>query len=471
MNPKSLTAGAALVLAATTSLYGQAPFSLPGTGQPPSPPTAPKPAGSAPAPAPAPAPGEAPKPAADQPDGFETIFGVRIPEAIAKGKFNLNSRLRFEYVDQDGAPGITEPSYAPTLRTRFGYTTAPLYGFQGMLEGENITVIGPEDNFNAAGSNGTGYKPVVADPPTTELNQAWLSYNYTNWITAKVGRQRIALDNHRFVGDVAWRQNMQTFDAVTAEGKPLPGLNLFYGYIWDVRRVFGNVDGLPANNTDFQSASHLINVSYTGWKYARFVGYSYLLDLHNEAGYANSSATYGGYVAGATPVSDKISINYRGEVAFQTDYADNPQEYQAEYYNAELGAAIKPVAFGGGYEVLGTDSNDAGPGGVGFKTPLATLHAFNGWNDVFLATPSRGLRDAYGYVQVDLPAQIPLRGVFHKYDADSGGADFGHEFNVQATRKFGKYWSALLKYGYYDGEDAPSAYTLHKFWAQVEFNF
>ena len=53
-------------------------------------------------------------------------------------------------------------------------------GFRAMLEGENITTIGPDHNFNAAGSNGVGYKPAVADPETTELNQAWLSYTYTN---------------------------------------------------------------------------------------------------------------------------------------------------------------------------------------------------------------------------------------------------------------------------------------------------
>ncbi len=460
-HPRTTHACTGVVLALTTStLLAQVPPSQPGTGQPPAPPAPPK--GPAPTAAPAPA---------DQPATFDHIFGAKIPEAIAKGKFSLNSRLRFEYVDQDGVGTITDRSYAPTLRTRFGYTTANLWGFQAMLEGEHLMALGPEVNYNAAGANGVTYKPVVADPPTTELNQAWLSYNYTNWITAKFGRQRIVLDNHRFIGDVGWRQNMQTYDAISAEGKPLPGLSLYYAYVWDVHRVFGNVSGLAAANRDFQSASHLINVAYTGWKYARFVGYSYLLDLHNAGGDANSCATYGGYVAGSTPVTDVLAVNYRGEFAFQSDYADSALDYRAEYYNLEAGAAIKPVAFGAGYEVLGTDSNDNGAGGVGFKTPLATLHAFNGWDDAFLATPARGLRDVYGYAQVDLPAQIPLRGVFHKYDADSGGADFGYEINALASRKFGKYWTALVKYGYYHGEDAPSAYTLHKFWAQIEFNF
>src|SRR5678816_445662 len=212
--------------------------------------------------------------------------------------------MRYEYVDQST---FNEEANAPTVRTRFGYTTAPLYGFQGMIEGENITVIGSEKNYNAAGSNRTTDRPVVADPPTTEMNQAWLSYTYTNWVMAKGGRQRIALDNHRFIGDVAWRQNMQTYDAMAIESKPVPGLSLFYSYLWEVNRVFGDVDGLPhaSPNRDFDSDSHLINVSYSGWEYARFVGYSYLLDLQNPAGAANSCATYGGYVAGSAPVHEK----------------------------------------------------------------------------------------------------------------------------------------------------------------------
>jgi hypothetical protein len=466
--PKALTGGA-MVLAMTSAVFAQEkPYTQPGPAQPPALPAAPKPAAPAAAAAkPAPAP---------EPNAFEQFFNTKIPDAIARGKFSLNSRLRLEFVDQNGVGTITEPSYAPTLRTRFGYTTAPLYGFQAMLEGENVTAIGSEENYNAAGSNGTNYKPVVADPPTTELNQAWLAYSHTNWVTARYGRQRITLDNHRFIGDVGWRQNMQTFDAVSVESKPLKDLGLYYGYLWDVHRVFGDVPDLPAVNRDFRSRSHLFNVSYAPCDFGRLVGYTYLLDLENAAGAAQSCATYGGYFAGNAPLAEKASLGYRAEAAWQTDYADSPQEYQAEYYNVELSGTVERYSVGGGYEVLGTDSNDQAAGSVGFRTPLATLHAFNGWADVFLATPAKGLRDLYGFAQVNLPLQIPLRAIYHKYDADSGGGDFGQEIDLQASKKFGKYWTALVKYAYYDGKEpfgavATTQFDLHKFWAQVEFNF
>jgi hypothetical protein len=457
--------GGMLALTMLSTAHAQEkPYTQPGTGVPVAPPS-PK---SAPV-----APGADAKPdapaATPEQNAFTKFFDGKIPEAIAKGKFSLNARLRYEWVDQSN---FDKDANAPTIRTRFGYTTAPLYGFQGMIEGENITVIGSEENYNAAGSNNTFDKPVVADPPTTELNQAWLSYSYTNWVAAKGGRQRLVLDNHRFIGDSAWRQNQQTFDAITIGSMPLPDVSLFYGYIWEANRVFGDVD-LPPANRDFDSDSHLVNVSWSGWKYARIVGYTYLLDLENAEGAANSCATYGGYVAGSAPVGEKVSIGYRGEFAYQTDYAESPLDYATEYYNVEAGATILPVSFGAGYEVLGSDTDET-PFGVfstSFRTPLATAHPFNGWANVFTTIPPQGLRDIYGFIQVTLPYDVPVRAVYHSFEADSGGADFGHELDFSASKKFGKYWAVTAKYAHYDGKDAPVAFDVDKFWAQVEFNF
>jgi Alginate export len=416
--------------------------------------------------------------AAPEPGPIDSFFNHEVWNAIAKGTLDLSVRLRYEQVDEEGVPSITKNSYAPTIRTRFGYTTAPLYGFQGMLEGVNVTVLGPEHNYNAAGSNAQGDRPVVADPPLTRLNQAWLGYSYTNRISTRVGEQRIVLDNQRFIGDSDWRQNMQTFDAAEVASEPITNLDLYYAYVWDVHRVFGNVSGLPPANTDFESRSHLINVSYTPCPYARLVGYSYLLDLRNAAGNAFSSASYGGYLAGEALLTDRVAVEYRAEFAWETGYADSPLHYRTEYYNLELGASIAPVAFGAGYEVLGSGVNTGAAGGrASFQTPLATLHQFNGWDDVFLTTPVDGLRDLYGYAQVTLPIQIPIRLVYHKYYADFGGGDYGQEFDIVAVRKLGKHWAALLKYAYYQGQDvaAPSLTVpnvdIQKFWAQMEFNF
>jgi hypothetical protein len=455
----------AIVLAAFGHASAQQqPFAQAGTGQPP---LAPKLTATSPT-------------TLNSTNAVENFFNGKIPDAIAKGKLNVNVRLRYEQADEEGIRAITKDSYAPTVRTRFGYTTASLYGFQGMLEGVNVSVLGPEHNYNAAGSNGQGARPVVPDLPLTRLDQAWLAYSYTNWISAKAGEQQINLDNQRFIGDSGWWQNMQTFDTASVGSEPLKGLNLYYGYLWEVHRIYGNISGLPAANTDFDSKSHLINVSYSGWKYGRFVGYTYLLDLKNAAGAANSCATYGGYFAGSAPVSDKVSVDYRAEFAWQTQYGDSPLDYGTEYYNLEGGVNVRPFAFGAGYEDLGSGANTGTGGGrVAFRTPLATLHPFDGWDNVFLTTPADGLHDLYGYAQVNLPAQIPVRFVYHKFDADYGDGNYGQEFDFIASKKFGKYWNASVEYAYYQGQDAaPGSFLatannvdVQKVWAQVEFNF
>ncbi|MCS7089188.1 MAG: alginate export family protein [Verrucomicrobiota bacterium] len=390
-----------------------------------------------------------------------SLWWDQIPAVFRQGTFSINVRARYEYVSQDNLP---LDSHAGTVRTRFGFTTAPLYGIQGMLEAENIVAL-DDDAYNAAGANGEPLRPVVADPETTEINQAWLAWTWTNWFGMKLGRQRIVYDNHRFVGDVGWRQNMQTFDAVSLHSSPGSQIQAQYAYVWDVRRVFGNVSGLPPANRDFESDSHLVNVAWSPGPALRWVGYSYLLDLENAAGPNQSCATYGAAVSGTSALGQRLQVGYRAEVAWQTDFGPSRLDYSVPYHLLELSGTIRPWAIGAGWERLGSDD------GVGFRTPLATLHAWNGWADVFLNTPNAGLRDLYGFVQVNLPWEIPLRIVYHKFDADRGGADFGQELDLMVTKRVGKYWSFLAKYAWYDGADAPYAFQVHKVWAQVEFQF
>lgn len=392
-----------------------------------------------------------------------SLVQAELPDAVSKIKLSANVRLRYEYADT----ATTDASHAPTLRTRLGLTTPDFHGFQGMVEGENILVLGDLDNALYPGQTANG-KTLVPDPPTTELNQAWARYANTNWnVALKGGRQRLVLDNARFVGDVGWRQNQQTYDAVTLSATPVEGLNLFYGWIGRVNRIFGNVSDLAPGQTDFQSSSHVLNGSYEVCEHAKVTVYTYLLDLENAA--ANdpaSSATYGFDVTGQVPAGEKVALSYRGAFAWQTDYAGNTQDYGAPYYNLEGSAAIKPFTVGAGYEVLGSDG-----GAAAFQTPLATGHAFNGWADRFLTTPATGLQDIYAFVGVKIPkAEMPLKVVYHKFDADSGGTDYGQEIDVVLSKKFAKHWTAIAKYAHFDG--AGGAYVdIDKFWLELNFVF
>jgi len=89
------------------------------------------------------------------------------------------------------------------------------------------------------------------------------------------------------------------------------------------------------------------------------------------------------------------------------------------------GGTFKPLTFKVGYEVLGGSEADGQ-----FKTPLATLHKFNGWADRFLNTPTDGLEDLF----LSLNGKVgPLAwtAVYHDFSAESSGTAYGDEVDIQ----------------------------------------
>jgi hypothetical protein len=376
-------------------------------------------------------------------------------EALTTGKVSFNARARYEHAAQDGL----RDSNALTLRPRLGYTTAAWQGLQAMVEFENVTAI-DGDAYNQAGINpGGAGRAVIADPESSEVNQAWLSYKSDKFLL-KAGRQRLVYDNARFVGDVAWRQNMQTFDAVSLTTNPTDALTVNYAWLSQINRVFGE----KSTQGRWDSNSHLLNAAFKAAPGITVTGYAYLLDFENSL--PNSSATYGVSVVGARTL-DKDSgarLSWRAEYAHQTDYADQPLDYSADYYVVELGYAQKKFNLGTGWEVLGSDD-----GLKGFATPLATLHAFNGWADLFLGTPAAGLENLYAWVGGTLPGAIGARLAYHEFKAERGSLDYGTEWNVQFTKAIDKNWSVLLKAADFRRDQAFADVT--KIWAQVDFAF
>jgi hypothetical protein len=107
---------------------------------------------------------------------------------------------------------------------------------------------------------------------------------------------------------------------------------------------------------------------------------------------------------------------------------------------------------------------------VGFKTPLATLHAWNGWADLFLATPAAGLVDTYAKATAALPQAVTLTAFHHWFQSDAGSTDFGTEFDVMLTRKFGKFLTGTLKFADFR-RDAAAFPHVRKIWIQMDFAY
>lgn len=381
---------------------------------------------------------------------FAAAPATRAPNQPA---INLNVRLRSENVDQTGLLDAN----ALTLRTRLGVTTAQVEGWQLMVEGENIVAL-DGDAYNQSGLNPVAAKrAVVADPETTELNQAWLAYQ-TGKTALTLGRQRLVLDNARFIGDVGWRQNQQTFDAFKVQDKSLPDTTLTYAYLEQVNRVFSRRH--PQGRWD--SDSHLLHATRIEPGVGTFAVYGYRLSFSNAA--ANSCATYGASFTGKRPLASALTLTYRLEYATQTDQGPSPLRYRADYLAGEGALSQEPHAIALGYEQLGSNH------GVGFKTPLATLHAFNGWADLFLTTPATGLQDTYVRASTRLPGALALVLAEHSYRADVGGADYGTEFNAMIAREFDRHINVAAKYAAFSPNTASFPHV-RKVWLQFEYAF
>ncbi len=371
--------------------------------------------------------------------------------AFAGGKFSVQARARSETVAQSGLLDAR----ALTLRTRLGYTTAAFRGWQAGVEGEHL-VAADGDAYSQAGLNpAAARRAVVADPETTELNQLWLAFAPAR-TAVTVGRQKLVLDQARFIGDVGWRQNQQTFDAAVLRNRDLPGTTVTYAYLDRIHRVFSRRHAQGRWSSD----SHLIHVASTAVPGATLTGYAYLLDFAGAA--ANSCATFGASAAGTRKLDTTTALAWRLEAAAQSDYGASRLAYSAHYVGAEFGLTGAAGGLHLGYERLGSDR------GVGFKTPLATLHAFNGWADLFLATPAAGLRNPYVKAVAPLPGALQATAVYHWFESDTGRARLGREFDAMLAGKFPRGFTAAVKFADFRGA-SPLWPDVKKVWLQLEF--
>ncbi|MEK6806186.1 MAG: hypothetical protein AABY95_06010 [Pseudomonadota bacterium] len=376
--------------------------------------------------------------------------------AISGGTPNLDARLRYEQVDQ-GPPSLLATADAVTFRLRLGYTTGKWNATDISAEFENTSSLFGE-SYNSTSNGKVGYS-VVADPVGGELNQFWIRNASLPGTVLKLGRQRLIFDNARFIGNVGWRSNEMTYDSVLATNTSLPKTQIDYAYLKNARTFL---------LTDFPMRGHVFHVTNTALSWLSLTGYAYLIDFTDVVAARQDTQSVGLRATGAAPITPTIKALYTAEYARQNKYGSAPSFVSASYYLGEAGVAfaqagcIKDLTAKLGYEVLG------GNGAYGFQTPLATLHAFQGWADVFLATPATGIRE-YNATVSGTVEKVALFTRWHHFSADTGGMHYGNEFDVQATRPIIENFVVGAKYAYYTASSL--ATDTRKAWLWLEYKF
>jgi Gram-negative porin len=377
----------------------------------------------------------------------------------------IDARLRYEHVDTP-----TLDADAITVRLRAGFEIKHKSGLSFLAEGEGMLAL--VDNYNAfpfaiADRQRRPGFAVVADPMNVELGRLQLQYK-GKAATITLGRQRINFDDQRFVGSVGFRQNEQTFDAVRGEAKFGP-VSLDATYSISQRGIWG-IDAGPrtAFDGDFVFLGAGAKLGPVSVK-----AFAYLLDFdaaEQVGALATLNAdtqTIGLRAVAPFKLSPKATLTLTGSYARQSDWQDNPLNYSAEYFAAEVALANGPLGLTAGFEQLGAD------GGRAVQTPMATLHKFNGWADLFLTTPASGLEDFYLGASYKLPKVKALPGLnfavaWHRFESDVGGLHYGDEWNASLGFKLGRV-GVLAKYADYNA--AAFGADTRKVWVQFELAY
>ena len=381
----------------------------------------------------------------------------------SNGAVKADLNYRWENVDQDA--GTTKTANANTARLRLGYLTPYRLGyltpyfhdFQAYGEYEGNYAL--QEDYNSS-VNGRSAYSTIKDPDRSELNQFWLAYKGINDTLIKVGRQRIKLDDDRFIGNVGWRQMEQTYDSVliTHNNQTLFGLTVNAGYIDHVQGVDGKTESLNAP---------ILNMNYKVNDWGNLIGYGYWLDYREAANKSKSSQSYGLRFDGKSPQFwDRVNFLYTTEWSNQSNYADNPNHYQVDRFNFMGGATAFNLTLQGAVEQL----NGVGSGKA-FQTPLGTNHAFQGWADLFLTTPKDGIRDVFATASYKmLNDSMIVTGMYHDFYDDTGKTPYGSEWDFSVLKKFGKHYSLLAKYANFNTNN--SAFTdTQKIWLQGNISF
>ncbi len=370
---------------------------------------------------------------AGNPD-LETTITAPKPEPWIKPVIDI--RARYEFRDVQGA---ADPSNAFTTRERLGLKSQQWNGFSFLVEGEFSQAI--VDDYNGGALGADPFDPtlsLIPDPETNELNQGYVQYTgFDSVITA--GRQRIIYDNAAFVGNIGWRQNEQTYDSVSFKNTSIEGLTFQYAYLGQVNRIFGSDATLP-NIGYVKANSNLFNASYTGIEGMTLGAYVYQMNFQENPVWDNN--TFGFSAKGTL-----AGVSLYGEVAYQ-DKASSVDE-EAYYYHGTATKALGGQSFTVGLESLG----------AGFKTPLATAHAFNGYADSFVPGRVSGLHN--GLVDTYLTHTTPLfygikwTNAIHMFGDSKISDGIGWEYDSVLVKKFDDNFTALFKFAQYIAGDVP----------------
>ena len=381
------------------------------------------------------------------------LEGIGLSEDFVEA--GLMIRPRFEYREMDGlkASSALTVRARPSLRLGKG---APLSIF-AEVEATRALV----DDYQSNPLGGPQTKPfnpgytVIGDPEHEEVNQLYATLNFIEGVGLKVGRQRMVRNNMAFIGHVAWRQTDQTYDAVEFSYRGDSDFSASYAYANRVQRIFGQTSPADLPLEEFEGDFHFLDASIPT-SFGPIAAYFYHIDLDERLELPAPAQNALANVGESTTIGLSTT---QGPLYLEAAYQDGESalqdgSYEAFYGHVKYTKKVDEVAYFGGIEYWSD----------GFKTPLATVHLFNGFADS-VVLQRIGLNNAGGLFEgmfnpylgfsTPLPGGFVLKGFFHYLADESVSKVYGSEVDAVLVRKISDNASLVVKGAYFMGDEFP----------------
>jgi hypothetical protein len=393
--------------------------------------------------------------------GFASLAGAAHAEeaptlidAIEGGDLILELRPRLETLDQAGVADAD----AFTMRTRLGWKTATWNGFTGLIEFEDVRDLGGDYN--------DGIPPAepyatIADPQGAELNRLQLSWRMNEHFTATLGRQTIEFDDKRFVDQSNSRQDARTLDAVRGDFS-LGNFRATYAYV-------DHVNNATAEFNDFDTETHLLNVSQAFSPAFKLTGFYYAFDFE-PPGVVNQSSRFIGVRGTGRVEAAGARFDYAASYANQEDYGGSTVNFELDYWQSALTATHGEWSGRLWYESL------EGDGVRGFFTPLGSSNNFHGWAGAFVTKPADGLNDFNATISYtpawapDFLEELTFLARWYEFESERTGVDLGDDLDLAVSANLTEQLSFGADYGDYRAGDAssPAERTRVRVWLEFK---
>ena len=378
------------------------------------------------------------------------------PPPPADNEFTLLAQIRprFEYRNGAYRPLVEgeSPAILTNNRTRLNFDYKHTDRLHLYISLQNVNVWGQAPQIQSFDRTGG-----------MSVFEAYAEFPLVNTLSAKVGRQVIALDDDRIFGSLDWHPAGRSHDAVSLNWNACDQWTLRSFFAYNQGIASGTMDVNTPNGVHFQGGQayqHLEAVH----SHHKFSEDQKLSLLFANLGYrVNNGTNYNMQTFGAHYTGKSDDLSYGASAYLQTGKNAKGQDKSAYMFAVNAGYKFSPIfSLAAGVDYLsGTATPSSNTTDKTFDPFSGTNHKFYGFMDYYYVgfTPSAGLLNPYLTANVRTGEKSNLSATFHyfapaaKFETDKKHSSYGSEIDLVYNLKVQPFIGLQLGYSTYFAND------------------